>query len=72
MARSELGKGRVTAEVSMPERAPARALLRLRLPEGYKVASASAGGQALNVSDGETIDLSGRSGRVEVEAKVSK
>ena len=47
-------------------------MIRFRLPEGSKVQSANAGGQALNVTDGETIDLTGRSGRIVVEAKVGK
>ena len=70
--RSELKAGRVTADVSLPEPPPGHVLLRFRLPEGYKITSASAAGHALNVTDGETLDLSAQRGHVAVEAKVGE
>ena len=48
-----------------------RTLLRLRLPDGMKIASASEGGQELDVQ-GDTIDLTPLSGQVSVQARVVK
>jgi hypothetical protein len=71
--RSELNQGRVVAELSLPERPRNRSLLRLRLPRGMKVNSASVGSQSLAIApDGETIDLSALHGRVTVTAGIGK
>jgi hypothetical protein len=51
---------------------PDKVLMRLRLPGGYKVKSAEAGGTALSVKEGETIDLSGLRGKVIVNARVGR
>jgi hypothetical protein len=72
-ARSDLNSGRITATVDLPSRqAPARTLLRLRLPGGSRVASAQAGGRPATMADAETLDLTGLSGRVQVEATVQR
>ena len=72
-AHSEPEAGRVTAVVDMPARqAPARALLRLRLPDGFRITSARADGRPVPMADPETLDLSGLSGRVQVEATVRR
>ena len=64
--------GQVTADVDLPNRnPPEKVLLRFRLPDNAKIASASAGDQQLNVTDGQTIDLSKLKGHVTVVAKVS-
>ena len=58
---------------SLPERPRNRSLLRLRLPRGMKVNSASVGSQSLAIApDGETIDLSALHGRVTVTAGIGK
>lgn len=73
VARSDLSRGRVVAELRLPTDAPpAKALLRLRLPDGYRVASATTGGRALAVDGGETIDITGLRGDVTVEARVDR
>ena len=55
----------------MPARqAPAKALLRLRLPAGYAIGEAKANGRPAAMSDAETVDLSGLAGRVKVEVAV--
>lgn len=43
VARSRLSEGEVRVDVTPPPRAPARALLRARLPGGWRVLSAEAG-----------------------------
>jgi hypothetical protein len=71
--RSEIASGRVIATVELPaRRAPARALLRLRLPEAFRISTARADGQPVPLADPETLDLSGRSGRLDIEARVQR
>jgi hypothetical protein len=70
-AHSELASGIVTVVVDLPaRRAPARILLRLRLPEGFRINGGRADGHAVRLADRETLDLSRMSGRVQVEAAV--
>ena len=72
-AESDLASGIVTAVADLPARRnPARVLLRLRLPEGFRINTARAGGHAVRLTDRETVDLSGMSGRVRVEATVAR
>jgi hypothetical protein len=71
-AQSDLSSGKVTAVVDLPaRRAPARVLLRLRLPDGYRIIQARAGGRLARLADRETLDLSGMSGQVRIEANVA-
>jgi hypothetical protein len=66
---SALNDGHVDAEVDLPTRSPpAKVLLRMRLPDGKKLASTNVG----KVIDGETIDLSGMNGHVKLVAQVAK
>ncbi len=69
--KSELNRGEVTAQIDLPAGARDKTLLRLRLPDGYAVQSASAAGKELSVEHGENIDLTGLSGHVGLVAKVS-
>jgi hypothetical protein len=72
-AQSELAAGRVTATVEMPSRqVPPKALLRLRLPAGHAVTTAKVNGEAAKMADAESIDLTGRTGRVTVIAEVHR
>jgi hypothetical protein len=72
-AESKLKQGEVLAEVELPSRnKPERALLRVRLPDGWKVTSAQAGSQSLSVDDKGTVDISALSGKAEIRFKVSK
>lgn len=69
---SKLNDGTVTADLALPTRSnPEKTLFRLRLPDGWKIDSADASGQVLNL-DGETIDISALRGKTTVTAKVSK
>jgi len=73
---SALNDGRVDAEVTIPDRNPAeKVLLRFRLPDGRKIASATANGKELAVvsgANGDTMDLSGLKGAVKIRAQVGK
>ena len=61
----------MTAEIEFPDKAPPHVLLRLRLPDGRRIQSVTANGQSAKLlDDGETMDLSGASGRVAVRAAV--
>ncbi len=71
VVKSEIGKGVVTAEIDLPERKAEKIVLKLRVPEGLKIQSATVGGAARKV-EGEVIDLSGLSGHVSVVAKAGK
>lgn len=68
IARSHVKQGRVAVEVSLPEHKPAHALLRLRLPEGLHVKSASG---SVAVKD-DVIDLTGMSGHVSLDVRVGR
>lgn len=66
---SNLADGNVIADLDLPtRRKPEKAFLRLRLPDGKKIASARAGEQVLKV-DGETIDISSLSGKISLRAE---
>jgi hypothetical protein len=66
---SDLKHGKARAEVTLPDRnAPRKTLLRFRMPRGYRIVPAN----DLKMADQETVDLSGRRGRIEIEVKVEK
>jgi hypothetical protein len=71
LAHSALSKGEVSIDVALPTRAASKTLLRLRLPAGWKIKSAAAADQPLEVND-ETIDLSGLKGNVSITARVRR
>jgi hypothetical protein len=62
---SDLKHNRVTAEIDLPPRAPAHALLRLRLPQNKQIASAN-----FPNAGPETFDLSGKTGHCSVTVTV--
>ncbi|MBX6314142.1 MAG: hypothetical protein IRY99_14685 [Isosphaeraceae bacterium] len=70
---SALSADRIIAVVDLPVRqAPAQTLLRLRLPDGLRFRSAHADGQPVPTAGPETLDLSGLSGRVQVEVLIRR
>jgi hypothetical protein len=69
---SQLGKNRIVGQLTLPEKAPAKALLRLRLPAGWRLASAQANGRPTKMDGPETLDLSGLSGTVRIQAHVEE
>ncbi len=71
--QSHLKDGTVTAELQLPARnLPESALLRIRLPDGWRIDSAKAGKTLLHVDPSGTIDVSKLAGTVRVELKVSE
>jgi hypothetical protein len=72
---SDLSKGKVTADVSLPPRAATKTLLRLRVLDGYAVKGASAGSGDLPVQatpKGATLDLTKLTGKVQIVANVER
>jgi hypothetical protein len=71
--QSHLDDGRVVAEITLPTRLPAQHIfLRLRLPTGSRLISATANQRSIKKVDGETLDLSGLAGALRIEAEVEK
>lgn len=68
---ADLAHDRVRVELDLPPRVPRLTLLRLRLPDGFAIASASVGEHSLRLSDRETLDLTGRSGRCRFDVSVT-
>jgi hypothetical protein len=69
---SKLHAGRVVANVSLPERnTPRKMLLRARVPDGWKVVSASVGNEKLTPDDRGTVDLTPLKGKKTVVFNVS-
>jgi len=70
--RSKLNSGQVIAEVTAPSHAPERMLLRARVPRGWRVVGAKAGGKALSVKSGDVVDISKMTGKFTVSFEVTK
>ncbi|PYJ05819.1 MAG: hypothetical protein DME25_07775 [Verrucomicrobia bacterium] len=57
--RSRLSRGEVIANVDLPARnSPQQVLLRIRVPDGWRVISAKAGRRRLTVDERGTVDIS--------------
>ncbi len=70
---SKIARGEVIAKVVLPEKNSAKkTLLRIRLPEGWKIDSAKTESQSLKVDQNGTVDLSALSGRNTVRFKTSE
>jgi hypothetical protein len=71
--RSKLSQGEVQAEVDPPQRnRPSRTLLRVRLPEGWRVVSARLGKTALRVDPQGTVDISGLNAWASIRFEVAR
>jgi hypothetical protein len=69
--KSDLGRRKVTVTLSLPTRQhPAKTLLRVRLPDGWKVQTARNAGQKLSLATAETFDISSFSGEVTFDCEV--
>jgi len=68
--RSELKKGEVIAEVTAPPRPCPKMLLRARVPEGWKITTASVKGSTLPVDANGAVDVTGRTGKFVISFKV--
>lgn len=63
-ARSRLAAGEVLADVTLPKRqTPDRILLRIRVPEGWRLTGASNGTKSFTPDGNGTIDLTGLHGQ---------
>jgi hypothetical protein len=71
-ATSHLAGGEVIADVDLPAGKPEKIYLRFRLPDGNKIASATANGQSVAITNNETIELTGLTGHVTIRAKTTK
>jgi hypothetical protein len=72
VAHSELSSGKVNVDLTPPSRLAKSVQLRLRLPDGWKVTRASAGGKELNVRADSTVDLPVRHDPFSVQFEVSR
>ncbi len=70
---SELNKGRITADLELPKRNnPDKTLLRLRVPDSWRVVSARVQNQDVAADANGTIDISGRKGHQTIRFRVVK
>ena len=71
--QSRLNQGELTANLELPTRnSPKQTLLRLRLPDGWKLVSAQADSKQLAVDQNGTVDISTLKGKVVVQFKAAK
>jgi len=69
--RSRLAAGEVVADLDLPGRnRPQSTLLRMRVPEGWRVVSAQAGQQTIRADDQGTVDISSLQGRQTIRFQV--
>lgn len=70
---SKLNQGEVIAVVNMPERNnPRQTLLRIRVPDAWKITTAHAGAFQLKPDESGTVDISKLKGRVTINFGVSR
>ncbi|MBI5772807.1 MAG: hypothetical protein HZA89_03570 [Verrucomicrobia bacterium] len=70
---SRLQRGEVLAQVELPARhEPRKTLLRLRVPDGWRVTTAETGGRKLDVDASGAMDLTGLKGGVSLRCAVEK
>lgn len=70
---SKLSTGEILAEVELPARhAPAKALFRVRVPDGWRVTAAEALDKRLAVDGQGTVDVAGLGGKVGLRFRVAK
>jgi hypothetical protein len=71
--RSRLAAGEVVADVALPVRhPPRRTLLRIRVPDGWRVTGATAGPEPLPADAQGTVDLTALRGRQEIRIQVAR
>jgi len=71
--RSRLNHGEVVAEIEAPQRQrPEKMLLRIRLPDGWKIISANCGAKKFLADEKGTIDISPLTGKFTIRFAVGK
>jgi len=70
---SKLSQGEVRADLELPQRnRPKQTLLRARVPEGWRVVSARAGGREVKVDERGTVDISNLEGNQVLSFQVTR
>ena len=65
--QSRLAHGELLADLDLPTRnTPKQTLLRLRLPDGWRLTSAKAGDQSLKLDDRGTADITSLKGKATI------
>lgn len=73
LVQSNLSAGEIVAEVSLPARQqPEKTLLRIRAPDGWKIAGAQSGTRRFAVDGHGTVDVSALRGRQTIRFAVTK
>jgi len=73
VVQSKLSQGEVIAEMDLPQRNQLKqTLLRIRVPDGWRVTSATAGATGLKVDERGTVDVSNLKGKATLRFRVSK
>jgi hypothetical protein len=71
--QSRLKRGEVVADVALPARNPAKqTLLRVRVPDGWRITGAKSGNTILTADERGTVDISSLKGNVTIHFQVSK
>jgi hypothetical protein len=71
--QSKLSQGELIADLDLPTRnTPSQTLLRIRVPDGWRLTSAKAGTQALKLDDRGTVDISALKGNATIHFAASK
>jgi hypothetical protein len=70
---SHLERGEVIADVSLPIRqTPHRTLMRARVPGGWQVRGAEAGGKTFSVDEQGTVDITALHGKTTIRFQVTR
>lgn len=72
IAHSELSKHKITVDAVAPARSPKTMLIRARAPQGWRVIRARVGDNEMPLIGGDTVDLSGRTGKLTVTFTVER
>jgi hypothetical protein len=69
---SRLSRGELLVRIALPPHRPKKTLLRARVPEGWKAASATVGEKPLSIDPSGAVDISDRTGRITVRFQIHK
>jgi hypothetical protein len=73
VVQSRINRGEVIAKLELPTRNEAKqTLLRIRVPDGWRVISAAAERRGLNVDERGTVDVSSLTGKATVRFRVAR
>ncbi len=73
LVQSKLNSGEIIADVDLPQRqTPKHTLLRIRVPDGWRVISATVGSDKLSADPRGTVDISSLKGKASLRFHVEK